>query len=216
MGGRGPSRAEEAADRVARWADGLEPGVRLGTKEQVRAECGVSVGTFNVALRLLQERGVVVVRPGPGGGLFVPDGAAAGEPDAAALADAFRVRGALEPLIIEDALWHGSPADLADLRARAAELAAAADRGDGAAFVRANWRLHARIAAIAQGDLLRTFYLRALEVVQAHTMAFLPHGEPVEGFLAARSDLHLALVDALERRDRDAALRIAREHDEQI
>ncbi|WUX26907.1 GntR family transcriptional regulator [Streptomyces sp. NBC_01438] len=36
----------------------------------MRNQCGVSVGTFNEALRLLQSRGLVTVKPGPGGGLF--------------------------------------------------------------------------------------------------------------------------------------------------
>ncbi|MFY9672109.1 MAG: hypothetical protein WAK44_29540, partial [Trebonia sp.] len=50
----GRSRAEQAADHVAGLAAAAPPGTRLGTKEDVRARCGVSVGTFNEALRLLQ------------------------------------------------------------------------------------------------------------------------------------------------------------------
>ena len=36
----------------------LEPGKRLGTKDDLRASCGVSVGTFNEALRMVQARGL--------------------------------------------------------------------------------------------------------------------------------------------------------------
>ena len=64
------TRAERAAQRIAERARGATPGARLGTKTELREWCGVSVGTFNKALRLLQSRGVVAVRPGPPGGLW--------------------------------------------------------------------------------------------------------------------------------------------------
>src|ERR1700722_1074159 len=69
----GRSRAEQVADWVTSLAADAPPGTRLGTKEEVRVRCGVSVGTFNEALRLLQTRELITVRPGPGGGLFVAD-----------------------------------------------------------------------------------------------------------------------------------------------
>src|SRR4051812_46758310 len=64
------TRPEQAAELIASLAAAAEPGDRLGTKDELRARCGVSVGTFNEALRLVQSPGVVTVRPGPGGGLF--------------------------------------------------------------------------------------------------------------------------------------------------
>jgi len=45
---------EQAAEQLAGLAAGAEPGTRLGTKDELRALCGVSVGTFNEALRLVQ------------------------------------------------------------------------------------------------------------------------------------------------------------------
>ncbi|MQY09675.1 FadR/GntR family transcriptional regulator [Actinomadura macrotermitis] len=223
-GGQRPAgRAEEAAAHVSRLLARLEPGARLGTKEQVRTTCGVSAGTFNVTLRLLQERGLVVVRPGPGGGLFAPEGPpgpgaarhdADDEDAAAALRDAFRVREAIEPLIIEDALWHGSPADFAELREFTRAMGEAADRSDGTAYVHAAWRFHARLAAISPGPLLRDCYLRAQEVIETRTGAILPDGEPAEGFLRRRCELHAALVDALDRRDREAIMGLLGEHND--
>ena len=64
------NRAEAAAQILAEIARESGPGVRLGTKDELRKRCEVSVGTFNEALKISQNRGLVALRPGPGGGIF--------------------------------------------------------------------------------------------------------------------------------------------------
>src|ERR671933_1664313 len=49
----------------------LTPGDRLGTKDDLRRRFRVAVATVNEAVRLLETRGLVEARPGPGGGVFV-------------------------------------------------------------------------------------------------------------------------------------------------
>ena len=55
--------------RIAR--DGRRPGDRIATKDELRERFGVAVATINEAVRLLETRGVIEARPGPGGGIFV-------------------------------------------------------------------------------------------------------------------------------------------------
>lgn len=218
----GRSRAEQAAGHVAGLAASRLPGTRLGTKEEVRARCGVSVGTFNEALRLLQARQVITVRPGPGGGLFTASppatvrlGNSMLELDAGGdtVADAIRIRDTLDPLLIEDALWHASPADLADLRGCLEGMAAAAASGDPAGFVHANWQLHARIAAISPSQLLRSLYSSLLEITERHTLSVLPvEGTALPGYIEERYKLHADLLAALERRDAAEARRLIALH----
>lgn len=66
-------RAELVSEQIAELAKTLPVGHRLGSKEELQRRTGVSVGTFNEALRLLQSQGVVSVRRGPGGGIFVAE-----------------------------------------------------------------------------------------------------------------------------------------------
>ncbi|WP_238783085.1 FCD domain-containing protein [Streptomyces monomycini] len=84
---------------------------------------------------------------------------------------------------------------------------------DPVAFIHANWRLHADIAAISPNMLLSSIYTHLLDLVESHTLSVLPSSEqPLGEYIEHRHDLHRALVDALDQRDRDTALRLIREH----
>jgi DNA-binding FadR family transcriptional regulator len=216
------SRGESTAHRLITIANAASPGQRLGSKDELRVRCGVSVGTFNEAVRIAQSRGVVSVRPGPGGGVFAAAPSAlvrlgnsvlALDDAQTSVAEAVRIRDALDPLLIEDALWHASPADIAEMRKIVAEMAGAVDRGDPTAFVHANWQLHARIAAVSPHPVLRSLYMSLLDQIETHTLDVLPVSEqPLPEFIAARHSLHAAIVDALDARDQDLALALIAEH----
>ena len=215
-------RAESVADQLMAIAEAAAPGDRLGSKEELRGRCAVSVGTFNEAVRIAQSRGIVSVRPGPGGGLFAATqsamvrlGNSVLALDAAenSVAEAIRIRDALDPLLIEDALWHASPADVAGMREILADMSAAVRRYDPTAFVHANWQLHARIAAVSPHPVLRSLYVSLLDQIESHTLDVLPGSRrPLPEYIAERFDLHAAIVDALDARDRELALRLITEH----
>lgn len=217
-----PARAEQAAAHVAELAASAGAGTRLGTKESLRTACGVSAGTFNESLRLLQARRVVTVRPGPGGGIFsatqspmvrLGNSVLALDAEQADVAEAVRIRDALDPLLIEDALLHASPAALAGLRPHLDAMTDAVAAADPVGFVHANWRLHAAIAALSPNRLLRSIYTNMLDLIESHTLAVLPaRDHPLEVVIAERHKIHADLVDALDRRDRAEALRLIQAH----
>lgn len=216
------SRAEYAARKLQQLAERAAPGEHLGTKVALRKFCGVSVGTFNEAVKLAQSRGYVVSRSGPGGGIFAVErspiarlgnSVLALDSSATSVAEAVRMRDALDPLLVEDALWHSSATDIREMRGCLEEMAAARDGDDPVAFVHANWALHRRIAEVSPSAILRSVYISLLELIQAHTLGVGGTGtQPLPDYVAERYLLHEQLVDAIEARDQDEARRLIHEH----
>jgi DNA-binding FadR family transcriptional regulator len=169
------SRAEALARQIEHdiQRDSLPDGWRLGTKGELRERFGVALGTVNEALRLLENRGLVATRPGPGGGLFVSSPSPhirlshliLGFNDGGATtADCLAVRNALEPLVAEDARRHHTDADIAELQEILRRMAAAADSPAG--FLEANWALHRRMAAISPNYVLQAVYGTLMDYIQ--------------------------------------------------
>jgi DNA-binding FadR family transcriptional regulator len=158
------SRAESLARRLQTEIATLSPGERLGTKEELRRRFGVAVGTLNEAVRLMETRGLVAARPGPGGGVFVAEARPGAlllglDWGAATLRDCAELRAALEPAICR----HAARVH-ADLREHVDALAATLpDRG---AYLAANWAFHRAVAGHCENVPLRSVYLTALEFLE--------------------------------------------------
>lgn len=221
----GSPLAHVAAERIAGMVQTLTSGARLGTKNDLRQSVGVSVGTFNEALRLLQSRGIVSVRSGPGGGIFAAaqspivrlgNSVLALDADETSVADAVRLRDALDPLLVADAVRYSSAADIQAMRKPLREMAAAVAALDATTFTRANWALHAQIAEVSPSAILRSFYCSLLEMIESHTLFVLPVREPLGGYIQERYELHAALVDAIEARDAAEAERLIQAHNTSI
>ncbi len=126
-------RVRSSDDIVAQIRDGilggeLKAGDRLPNERDLREEFGVSRATLREALRVLETLGVVDIRPGSNGGIFVaaPDGEQVGS----ALEALLRFRGATAEELaefrvsfeVETARWAALRADDDD-RARLRKLA---------------------------------------------------------------------------------------------
>lgn len=178
-----PPRVSRAA-RLAQELEALirgeerEPGERIATKHELRERFGVAAATINEAIRLLETRGVVEARPGPGGGIFVARAAVRsavrfahvhtvlGFPnESTTYRDCLLVRDALEPLICRDAARAHSAADIAALRAVLAGMERNLEDPD--AYFRCNWELHRRIAALTENTPLRSIYLTLTEGLES-------------------------------------------------
>lgn len=188
----------------------MKPGDRIGTRADLRRQTGVARATINEAIRLLQERQSVSLRPGPGGGLFVaaPNPVVvvgrtllAVEADPSTVSGAIEMREQLEPLIARHAATHRTRRDIKELRSVANALASALDEPDR--FATTMVTLHTRIADISPNPILRTIYVSLYEwvhdVSQVESLATDPP------YVAARLKVHSDLVDAIIDGDADAA-----------
>jgi DNA-binding FadR family transcriptional regulator len=165
------SRAATLADDIeaAIVAGQIPSGKRLGTKDDLRQQYDVAYGTLNEALRILQQRGYVTSRTGPGGGLFasIPTASTrlrhllSGFPEGGTLKDCAEVRHALEEAVTVDATRSRNRSDVADLRAIVERMAEKAP--DPAAYLHENWRLHRRVAEMCANRVLGNLYITLLD-----------------------------------------------------
>lgn len=220
-GGHG-SRTERATEVIANLAENASAGEHLGTKLELQQRCGVAKSTFNEALRILQARGAITVRSGPGGGVFAANpnplvrlGNSLLSLDSAEadVADAVRIRDALDPLLIDDALEFCSARDISELRAILDRMRQAVADDRAIDFVRANWALHAAIARVSPHTLTRSIYLSLLDTIESHTVSVLPANEQsLPAYIGKRLRLHEELVDALATGDRMRAKKLIYRH----
>lgn len=204
------SRAQQvAADLEARILDERHAsGTRLGLRTELITTYGVSPSVMNEALRILRERGLVEVRPGPNGGVFVDSPppqvrlggidvwhqGLVGDPE-----QLFEARRHLDDLFAPIACARAAPDDI-----RAMEWAVDDMRGavnDAHALLDATMRLHLAIARASRIDVLIGMYQTIVTLLRS-TMtkaAFVPHQEELRRH---NLDVHVEIVTAI--RDRDS------------
>jgi DNA-binding FadR family transcriptional regulator len=181
---------------------GLAPGERLGTKDDLRQRFGVAVATINEAVRLLETRGLIEARPGPGGGVFVANSSVRvalkrsglqATWGAARFADCLAVRNGLEGLVCRDAAMHRTAEDVAALREILAAMEECAAT-DADAYFALNWALHRRIAKGCRNAPLHSIYLTLLDFLEDG----LRPGDLREFNPETDVAIHRELVDAIE------------------
>lgn len=212
------TRADDVIRYVEELVDArdLKPGDLIGTRADLRDQTGVARATINEAIRLLQDRGSVSLRPGPGGGLFV----AAPHPvvtlgrtllavdgDPSLTAGAIEMREQLEPLIAAHAAQHRTRTDSKELKVLLRDLVRG--RTDPVAFSANMVRLHVRVAEISPNAVLKASYISLYEYVgRTSAIEVMPSADYVD----ARLQIHQELIDAIVAGDVAAAQRAAVAH----
>jgi GntR family transcriptional regulator, transcriptional repressor for pyruvate dehydrogenase complex len=210
------TRAELLAELVEAEIseEGLEAGDRIGTKDDLRRRASVAHATVNQAVRLLESRGVIEVRPGAHGGLFVAQRSPAvrlGEKLIALRGRAIEpghamvVRDALEGAVVDEALRSRSEEDVRRLRELLGEMESCL--GDPELFLRKNWRLHRAIAQAGANDVLSTLYLGLMDIIEEEARMIEGRDDPHQ-----RLPIHVEMVEAIAERDAGRAARAVSAH----
>jgi DNA-binding FadR family transcriptional regulator len=205
-----PSRAEQLAAAVERRVrdDGLEAGSPLGTIDDLQQASGYSRPTVNEAVRLLRDRGVVRIKPGRGGGLFVAERGPvvrlrhtllSVDEEPTTVVEAIELRDHLELLIDLGAARCRGERDIEHLRALVASMGEATE---WPAFMAANWALHERIAAICPNTMARAVYVGTLGHISGSSASY-ADGADSQEYRRERHRVHVELVEAIASGDED-------------
>lgn len=213
-----PTRAKVVADRIAHELVGAPADRHLGTKADLQSRFGVSMATLNQALRLLESKGLVELRVGPGGGVFatqpterllVANLVVSFRHGTATVGECLAVREILEPHMAAAAARHRTDVDVAELRGLLDEMRKDLKSPEG--YLRSNWRLHRRIAEITPNQVLSMLYGGLLGYLEEEFET----AAPAARYLAKRRenlDVHTRLVDAIALGDAEAAAALAAHH----
>jgi len=199
--------------RGALFAGQIKAGDRLGSESQLADRFGVSRMAVRDALRSLAATGIVDVRVGAKGGIFIAHGNADHFADALAvqlkligltLEELFDAQIAIEVTSAGLAARHATEADLAKLRELLSELQGLAQpslrRADEASFTAASMRFHEALVEAAHNRALAAQF-KALRFVL----------EPVyrerttDGVAQRVVGSHKALLTCIENRDAESA-----------
>lgn len=175
----------------------LAPGTRLPEGELGR-HFGVSRTIVRQALRTLAHEGIVALRD--------RRVAVIARPSPGEVAHTFAARKAIESAVVLHAVEAATHAELLALRKLVREEEGAYKRGDRAGGLARSLEFHRRLGALCRNPVLERYQN---ELVLVTSLAVALYEDPVSPH--AHAD-HVALVDAIARRDGKRASRLMVEH----
>lgn len=213
------------ADTVVEWIerkylenDSYQPGHFIGTKKELQEQFSVAPATLGEAIRVLRNRGVISVKPGPGGGIFLAEQSPITRlghdllqlsPGDATVEDCLSIVDALDVEVNRDAAIHRTDEDARELLQRLAELEEVWHHIDRAQPL--NWKLHQRIAKITPNKILSMVYVNVIDFILTGLDAS-PAADGASTTSQARFEVHRRLVNAIAEGDVEAVEQATREH----
>jgi GntR family transcriptional regulator, transcriptional repressor for pyruvate dehydrogenase complex len=210
------SKAEHVAQRLLDKIieAGLTPGSSFGTEAQLLEQFDVSRPTLRESLRILESKGVLSLRPGPGGGIMVT------KPGTDILAhglsvflrlhdvpfiDVLKAREVIEPALAREAADNGTDRDFDEMEQSIERMQSIKDQQT---FVDENRNFHSIVARASGNKVLETFW---------STISIVAHGEHLGVRYSAANQQHVIaahkrILAALRKRDGKAAAVTMEEH----
>ena len=204
------SRAEDIANRIEMeiLRSGDPAGTRLGLRTDLITRFRVSPGVMNEALRLLRDRELITVKPGPSGGVFTadqPPGVRLGALDlwfqglTIPPLEIFESRTLLEEMFNNLALQHSTPGDHVAMDRALQRMNNSA--GDPRRFFEANVEFHRAIAASTGVTVLTSIY-NSLVAVLTGALVRAAWTDGHEETIDHNLRVHGQILEAIRARDR--------------
>jgi GntR family transcriptional repressor for pyruvate dehydrogenase complex len=173
--GYGPNRAQEIVCKLeALIAESAsEVGTFLATKEDLRRRLEVSPATMNEAIRILESGGIIKMRPGVKGGIFIATSVLhialrhallELNRSPALLEDCWVVLKRLEPLVLIEAVKKVTDDAVAELNRLISKMTASLERPSES--FKWSCLLYQKIAAISSNSVLTAIYTALLNVIE--------------------------------------------------
>jgi DNA-binding FadR family transcriptional regulator len=214
---RSPKTSEIVAREIAAHIvdSGFEEGTPLAPERDMSESLGIGRSTMREALRLLETRGVLTIRAGPGGGPVVrrPRPGDLSEAltlmlqfESATFSEVMDARLWLEPTVARSAATQITDAAIAEMREVNARVAAF--DGDLDAFSANNRRFHSIIAESCGNIVLQIFSETVITIGDGRTVGI--SYAPAQVKAIAQS--HEVIIEALAAGDPDAAAAAMQAH----
>lgn len=209
--------SDHLRERIARGE--FQEGDPLPNESGIMEEYGVSRPTARSAIRILESEGLVVVRPGLGGGPRVryPDvGALARqvsvhlELQGTTTADLLQARALIEPAAVRMLAQKRPQAAIARLRELHAQEVRLAD--DPLAFAEAAATFHEQLVELAGNRTLATFGRLVLELIEVQNRATVQRLRRPAAMVRNSVSHHAEVLRLIQAGDADAAETLWREH----
>lgn len=208
---RPKSDAPDASDRVSRIREGvtaailehrLLPGTKLG-EDEIGDIYGASRTLVRTALQQLAHEGIVNIEKNRGAFVARPTPADARE--------VFEARRLIEPAIVDHAIDAASPAWINRLQRHLTEERQAELRGDARASVRLSGEFHRLVAEMSGHSIYLGFLKELIARSSLIILLYRRHDTPACG-----TDHHAGIVEAIGRRDGEAARTLMLSHLQEI
>ncbi|EHB59057.1 GntR domain protein [Mycolicibacterium rhodesiae JS60] len=227
MARREPAVRSSRAERVAAdleheiLSERLPVGAHLGRRSEIMDRFGISPTVMNETLRILRDRDLVSVRPGPGGGITVataPPQVRTGaldmwfQPSNPHPLDLFEARLYLEFGLTKAAFERATAEDISAMRAAMVTMRAGTTAPE---FFDAVLAFHSVVAAAAHIPVLEGMHqliVTSIKTVLSRVM-FVEHHEPL---LAASLDVHDDIVAAISVHDQASFVEAINRHDRDL
>lgn len=214
------SRAERIAEAIQEEVaeHGLEAGARLGLRTELIARHGASPSAMDEALRLLRDRGLISVRPGPSGGVFVTQAPAQlriGVIDvwfSTAVKDPrdlFAARTFFDDAFAALAVHRATPEDMRAMSWALEDMRR--HRHDPRGYLDANMRLHQAIAR-ASGVTVAVGLYETVVALLRNGMVRAAFVEPAESRVAHSLEVHEGMIRAISDGDAEAMSKLITLH----